>query len=43
MRTIRPPIGLFKGMLVTLKTLFTKPATTHYPLEKEVLVPGRAG
>ena len=35
--------GLFKGMWVTLRTLFTKPVTVNYPLEKEVLVPRARG
>ena len=30
--------GLLTGMWVTLKTLFTKPVTVHYPLEKETPV-----
>ena len=36
-RTV-PGIGLAKGMWLTLKTLFSKTATIHYPLEKEVPV-----
>jgi len=35
--------GLLKGMKVTLKTLFTKPATVQYPLEKEIPVPRARG
>lgn len=36
-RTV-PGIGLAKGLWLTLKTLFSKTATIHYPLEKEVPV-----
>ncbi len=36
-RTV-PGLGLAKGMWLTLKTLFSKTATIHYPLEKEVPV-----
>ncbi len=36
-RTV-PGSGLAKGLWLTLKTLFSKTATIHYPLEKEVLV-----
>jgi NADH-quinone oxidoreductase subunit I len=35
--------GLFKGMKVTLKELFTKPVTVHYPIEKETPVPRARG
>ncbi len=37
MRTV-PGSGLAKGLWLTLKTLFSKTATIHYPLEKEVPV-----
>jgi NADH-quinone oxidoreductase subunit I len=33
-----PGFGLLKGMWLTLKTLFKKTSTIHYPLEKEVPV-----
>ncbi len=44
-RTPKTPTGtgLLKGMWLTLRTLFTKPSTVHYPLEKEVLVPRARG
>ena len=35
--------GLLTGMTVTLKTLFTKPVTVNYPLEKETPVPRARG
>ncbi len=35
--------GLAKGLKVTLKTLFKRPVTVHYPLEKEVPVPRARG
>ena len=35
--------GLAKGMWLTLKTLFTKTSTIHYPLQKEVPVPRARG
>ena len=35
--------GLLTGMWVTLKTLFTKPVTVHYPIEKETPVPRARG
>ena len=35
--------GLIKGMLVTLRTLFTRPSTVMYPLEKEIPVPRARG
>jgi len=38
-----PGLGLVKGMRLTLKTLFTKTSTIHYPLEKEVPVPRARG
>jgi NADH-quinone oxidoreductase subunit I len=38
-----PGLGLLKGMRLTLKTLFTKTSTIHYPLEKEVPVPRARG
>jgi len=38
-----PGSGLVKGLRLTLKTLFTKTSTIHYPLEKEVLVPRARG
>ncbi len=44
-RTPKAPTGkgLLKGMWLTLRTLFIKPSTVHYPLEKEVLVPRARG
>jgi len=41
-RTV-PGLGLAKGLWLTLKTLFTKTSTIHYPLEKEVPVPRARG
>ena len=38
-----PGLGLVKGMRLTLKTLFTKTSTIHYPIEKEVPVPRARG
>ncbi len=38
-----PGLGIVKGMRLTLKTLFTKTSTIHYPLEKEVPVPRARG
>jgi len=38
-----PGLGLLKGMRLTLKTLFTKTSTIHYPIEKEVPVPRARG
>ena len=38
-----PGAGLLKGMRVTLRTLFTKTSTIHYPIEKEVPVPRARG
>ncbi len=38
-----PLKGLAKGMRLTLKTLFTKPVTVQYPLEKEIPVPRARG
>ena len=38
-----PGSGLVKGLRLTLKTLFTKTSTVHYPLEKEVLAPRARG
>jgi len=38
-----PGSGLLKGMRLTLKTLFTKTSTIHYPIEKEVPVPRARG
>ena len=35
--------GLIKGMWVTLRTLFTRPSTVMYPLEKEIPVPRARG
>ena len=35
--------GLAEGLWITLKTLFKRPATVHYPLEKEVPVPRARG
>ena len=35
--------GLFKGMWLTLKTLFKKPPTVMYPDEKEIPVPRARG
>ena len=37
------PTGLFKGLWVTLRTLFTRTPTVMYPLEKEVPVPRARG
>ena len=38
-----PGTGLLKGLWVTLKTLFSRPATINYPIEKEVPVPRARG
>ena len=38
-----PGLGIVKGMRLTLKTLFTKTSTIHYPIEKEVPVPRARG
>ncbi len=38
-----PGLGLLKGMWITLKTLFTKTSTIHYPVEKEVPAPRARG
>lgn len=37
-RSAVPGLGLFKGMWLTLKTLFSRPATIFYPDEKEIPV-----
>ena len=42
MRSV-PGLGIVKGMRLTLKTLFTKTSTIHYPIEKEVPVPRARG
>jgi len=36
LRSAVPGLGLFKGMWLTLKTLFSRPATVMYPVEKEI-------
>lgn len=36
-------IDLLKGMLITFKTIFTKPVTIRYPKEKRPLEPGFRG
>lgn len=36
-------IDLLKGMLITFKTMFTKPVTIRYPIEKRPLEPGFRG
>jgi len=38
-----PVKGLLKGMALTLKTLFTRPVTINYPVEKETPVPRARG
>ena len=38
-RSAVPGLGLFKGMWLSLKTLFSKPATVFYPTEKEIPLP----
>jgi len=41
---MRPRLpGLVKGMWVTFRTMFKKPVTVNYPVEKEVLVPRARG
>jgi NADH-quinone oxidoreductase subunit I len=42
-RIVFPFFGLFKGMWVTLKTLFKKPPTVFYPDVKEIPVPRARG
>jgi NADH-quinone oxidoreductase subunit I len=42
-RSAVPGLGLFKGMWLTLKTLFSKPATVFYPVEKEIPLPRARG
>ena len=42
-RSAVPGLGLFKGMWLTLKTLFSKPATVFYPMEKEIPLPRARG
>ncbi len=42
-RSAVPWLGLFKGMWLTLKTLFSKPATVFYPTEKEIPLPRARG
>ena len=38
-----PLKGLAKGLVLTMKTLFTRPVTINYPLEKETPVPRARG
>ena len=38
-----PGIGLAKGLWLTLKTLFVRPATVNYPKVKEIPVPRARG
>lgn len=42
-RIVFPFVGLWKGMALTLKTLFRKPPTVMYPDEKEIPVPRARG
>jgi NADH-quinone oxidoreductase subunit I len=43
LRSTVPGLGLFKGMWLTLKTLFSRPATVMYPVEKEIPLPRARG
>ncbi len=43
LRSAIPGLGLFKGMWLTLRTLFRKPATVMYPVEKEIPLPRARG
>ena len=43
LRSAVPGLGLFKGMWLTLKTLFSRPATVMYPVEKEIPLPRARG
>lgn len=42
-RSALPGLGLFKGMWLTLKTMFSRPATVMYPIEKEIPLPRARG
>jgi NADH-quinone oxidoreductase subunit I len=42
-RSAVPGLGLFKGMWLTLRTLFRRPVTVMYPVEKEIPLPRARG